>query len=251
MKVRESFGLLSVLTAALVSPGANSAATILLWPIDPWLAAENNATELWIQNQGDTPTTMQVRIVRWQQENGYERYKAQQEVVASPPIVRIEKGSKQLIRLIKQTTVPAGVEQAYRIIVDEIPQPEPVSTPQMGLKVQMRYSLPLFVYGQGVQTWAQGEHHAQVKPSQLHWRVVRSEGQPQLEVRNDSDVHVRLSKVSLQQGGSQHTMAEGLLGYVLPGSFRRWPLPTGATRPDRLTAAINAQDGKWLSGPAN
>lgn len=117
-----------------------------------WLAAENNATELWIQNQGDTPTTMQVRIVRWQQENGYERYKAQQEVVASPPIVRIEKGSKQLIRLIKQTTVPAGVEQAYRIIVDEIPQPDPVSTPQMGLKVQMRYSLPLFVYGQGVQT---------------------------------------------------------------------------------------------------
>ncbi len=50
MKVRASFGLLSVLTAALVSPGANSAATILLWPIDPWLAAENNATELWIQN---------------------------------------------------------------------------------------------------------------------------------------------------------------------------------------------------------
>lgn len=130
MKVRASFGLLSVLTAALVSPGANSAATILLWPIDPWLAAENNATELWIQNQGDTPTTMQVRIVRWQQENGYERYKAQQEVVASPPIVRIEKGSKQLIRLIKQSTVPAGVEQAYRIIVDEIPSRTPSVHPR-------------------------------------------------------------------------------------------------------------------------
>lgn len=251
MHVRASLGLLLGLCGALTSAGANSAATILLWPIDPWLAAGSNATELWIQNQGDSPTTMQVRIVRWRQDDGFERYQAQQEVVASPPIVRIEKGSKQLIRLIKQSTVPAGVEQAYRIIVDELPQPGSPDTPQMGLKVQMRYSLPLFVYGQGVQTWAEGEHHARVNPSQLRWRVVRSDGQPQLEVRNDSDVHVRLSKVTLRQGGSDRTMADGLLGYVLPGSFRRWPLPAGATHPDSFTAAINAQDGKWLSGPAN
>lgn len=149
MQMRASLGLLFGLTAALVSAGANSAATILLWPIDPWLAAESNATELWIQNQGNTPTTMQVRIVRWRQDEGFERYQPQQDVVASPPIVRIEKGSKQLIRLIKQSTVPAGVEQAYRIIVDEIPQPDSGDKPQMGLKVQMRYSLPLFVYGQG------------------------------------------------------------------------------------------------------
>lgn len=243
--------LLSGVMAALVSPAANSAATILLWPIDPWLAPDSRATELWIQNQGDTPTTMQVRIVGWRQENGFERYPTQQDVVASPPIVRIEKGNKQLIRLIRQTEIPAGVEQAYRIIVDEIPQPGGEKRPQIGLNVQMRYSLPLFVYGPGVQTRPQGEHPALVSPSQLRWRVVRGDGQPLLEVRNDSAVHLRLSKVSLRQGGVQHTLAEGLLGYVLPGSFRRWPLPAGASRPDQLTAAINAQDGKWLSGPAN
>lgn len=251
MRMQTSLGLLFGFTAALVSAGANSAATILLWPIDPWLAAESNATELWIQNQGNTPTTMQVRIVRWRQDDGFERYQPQQDVVASPPIVRIEKGSKQLIRLIKQSGVPAGVEQAYRIIVDEIPQPDSGDKPQMGLKVQMRYSLPLFVYGQGIQTWAQGEHHARVDPAKLRWRVVRGDGQPQLEVRNDNDVHLRLSKVMLRQNGAQHTMAQGLLGYVLSGSTRRWPLPAGATHPDNLSAAINAQGGKWLSGPAD
>jgi fimbrial chaperone protein len=95
----------------------------------------------------------------------------------------------------------------------------------MGLKVQMRYSLPLFVYGQGIQTWLQGAHHARVDTAKLHWRVVRADGLPQLVVRNDNNVHVRLSKVMLRQGGAQHTMAQGLLGYVLPGSTRRWPLP--------------------------
>lgn len=141
---------------ALAAGRAQAAATILLWPIDPWLSAEARATELWIQNQGNSATTMQVRIVRWKQEGGYERYTAQQDVVASPPIVTIAKGSKQLIRLIKQGTIPSGVEQAYRIIVDEIPQPDAKAEPSMGLKLQMRYSIPLFVYGQGIHTSTKG-----------------------------------------------------------------------------------------------
>ena len=98
-------GLMMMLCTAVGD--ANAAATILLWPIDPWLGSENKATELWIQNQGNTPATMQVRIVRWRQERGDERYQPQTDVVASPPIVTIQKGTKQLIRLIKQTEIPA------------------------------------------------------------------------------------------------------------------------------------------------
>ena len=117
---------------------------------------------------------MQIRIVRWKQEGGYERYTAQQDVVASPPIVTIAKGSKQLIRLIKQGTIPSGVEQAYRIIVDEIPQPDAKAEPSMGLKLQMRYSIPLFVYGQGSPPSTKG-HHALANTQQLSWRVVQEE----------------------------------------------------------------------------
>lgn len=230
---------------------ANAAATILLWPIDPWLSADTKATELWIQNQGNSATTMQVRIVRWRQENGYERYTAQQDVVASPPIVNISKGSKQLIRLIKQSDVPMGVEQAYRIIVDEIPQPSDTSQPEMGLKLQMRYSIPLFVYGQGIQTIKEGAHHALVETNNLSWRVVQDGGQPALQVSNRGDVHVRLSQVALGQGGQKRTLAEGLLGYVLPGSTRSWPLPAGLRQPHQLSAQINARDPQWQSAPVN
>ena len=61
-------GLLSLLgITALTAVKAQAAATILLWPIDPWLSADARATELWIQNQGNSATTMQVRIVRWKQ----------------------------------------------------------------------------------------------------------------------------------------------------------------------------------------
>ena len=228
-----------------------AAATILLWPIEPWLAADAKATELCIQNQGNSATTMQVRIVRWKQEDGHERYTAQQDVVASPPIVTIAAGSKQLIRLIKQASVPAGVEQAYRIIVDEIPQADVKAEPAIGLKLQMRYSIPLFVYGQGIPTIKEGAHHAVVETRNLSWRVTQAGGQPALEVQNRGGVHVRLSQVALEQGGQKRTIAEGLLGYVLPGSSRSWPIPAGVRQPERMSAQINARDAQWQSTPVN
>ena len=195
-------GLLSLLgITALTAVKAQAAATILLWPIDPWLSADARATELWIQNQGNSATTMQIRIVRWKQEGGYERYTAQQDVVASPPIVR--------------------------------------------------YSIPLFVYGQGIPTLNEGEHHALANTQQLNWRVIQEEGKPALEVRNQGNVHVRLSQVAVEQGGQKRTVAEGLLGYVLPGSTRSWPLPAGIYQPNRMSAQINARDTQWQSTPVN
>ena len=253
--MKASFWQVCVLGACCPSgamaPQARAAATILLWPIDPWLSADTKATELWVQNQGSSATTMQVRIVRWRQENGYERYTAQQDVVASPPIVTIAKGSKQLIRLIKQSEVPTGVEQAYRIIVDEIPQADAKAEPTIGLKLQMRYSIPLFVYGQGIPTIKEGAHHALAQTHNLSWRVTQAEGKPTLEVKNRGDVHVRLSQVALEQGGQKRTVADGLLGYVLPGSTRSWPIPAGVRQPERMSAQINARDEQWQSTPVN
>ena len=156
----------------------------------------------------------------------------------------------KLIRLIKQTTVPAGVEQAYRIIVDEIPQPQDDKTPQIGLKIQMRYSIPLFAYGQGIATQREGANHALVETRDLSWRTVRDGGKPAIEFTNRSDVHVRLSNVKVQQGGQSRELADGLLGYVLPGSTRHFPLPAGISSPSAMTATINARDTTWQSAPA-
>ncbi len=115
-------GLVGLLGATALAAGqAQAAATILLWHINPWLSAEARATELWIQNQGNSATTMQIRIVRWKQEGGYERYTAQQDVVASPPIVTIAKGSKQLIRLIKQGRSRWGLSRPTALLWMKFP----------------------------------------------------------------------------------------------------------------------------------
>lgn len=241
-------------TAALLllagSGLAQGASNVLIWPIDPFMAPDARATELWIQNQGSTPTTMQVRVVGWQQQQGHERYLQQDDVVASPPIVRINSNSKQLIRLIKQTPVPAGKERAYRIVVDEIPEPAQSNQPQMGIKLQMRYSIPLFTYGAGIPIDKTGGNHANADPEKLSWRVVTDEGKPAVQVRNLGNVHVRLSNVTLSRGGQRYQLAEGLMGYVLGQSERAWPLPASLSHPTEFSATINAQRDVWQSAPA-
>ncbi len=82
--------------------------------------------------------------------------------------MRIEPGQKQLVRLIKQIPPAAGQEMAYRVVLDEIPTPRAVGDNQAGLNFQMRYSVPLFVYGNGLV-------RDNAKPA-LSWRQVNAGG---------------------------------------------------------------------------
>lgn len=148
------------LTAALLivaQQQALAAASILIWPIDPVIEDQQPATALWLENRDSKPVYMQVRVLGWKQTAGKDDYSNQSEVIASPPVASIAPGKRQLIRLVKQTPPPAGQERAYRILVDEVPVKDSGSQSapegaQMGLKFQMRYSVPLFVSGKGVWT---------------------------------------------------------------------------------------------------
>lgn len=220
---------------------SEAAANVLIWPIDPILTAENTATELWVENLGTEPTTMQVRVIGWQQINGRESYAAQQQdVVASPPIVRIAGGKKQLIRLIRQIAIPQGKETAYRILIDEIPTS---ATPAAGagVKLQMRYSVPLFAYGTGVRVKAGSATPVSLDPAQLAWRLTSLDGRPAIEISNRGPIHARLSNVTL----NNQPLGNGLLGYVLADSSRIWPLPGTLSNPQHLSAQVNAEKTLW------
>lgn len=236
----------STLLGAVATINANAATNMLIWPIDPALGANDNATELWLENKGATAATMQIRVLGWKQVTGEENYRSQQDVVASPPIVNIDAGKKQLIRLIRQSPTPAGQEQAFRILIDEVPPAERSTGSQAGVSLLMRYSLPLFVYGDGINFQRNAAEPVHLNQSQLSWKMTTHNGHPAIEVTNRGTVHARLSKVSI----NGRTVADGLLGYVLPGSYRTWPLPAGVSRGETLKAEVNSDSKIWQSGPA-
>lgn len=222
---------LALSLAVLAAPLLHAANSVMIWPIDPKIHSEDKASELWLENRGNATTLMQVRIFQWQQINGQEQYQTQQQVVASPPLVRIEPGQKQLVRLIKQTPPSANTETAYRVVLDEIPTPQKPGENQAGLTFQMRYSVPLFVYGNGLTPDG-------VKP-QLSWQLVNNGGKRFIEIANSGNGHARISKAQLDG----RTLSDGLLGYVLARSSNRFPV--NAASGSELQAQVN--DSSWRS----
>ncbi|MBJ7438922.1 MAG: molecular chaperone [Sphingopyxis sp.] len=230
-----------VLLVAEARPAAAQAGSILIWPVDPVIEADARATALWLENPGKAPITLQVRIYAWSQDGGKNAYAPQETILGTPPIVTIAPGAKQLVRLTRTMPTPVGREQAFRVVVDEIPTASPASTGGAAVSFRMRYSLPLFVYGAGM------AHSAAKAPAgtdhQLAWRIVGSGNERQLEIRNMGVIHARLTDVGFAGGavpaGDDTPPGKGLFGYVLAGATMRWPLPAGTPAASALVAVVN------------
>lgn len=223
-----------------------AASSVLIWPIDPLLEADQQASALWLENRGNETANLQIRVFAWSQSGFNDQYVNQRDVISSPPVAKIEPGQKQLVRLTRTREIPPGQELAYRIIIDEIPSAKPPAseggTTAAAIRFQMRYSVPLFAYGAGL--WSKEDTSRQRDPKgvglpDLSWRTVAVEGRPYVEVRNRGAVHARLTDVALKQGGQTRPLVEGLLGYVLPGATMRWPAPGTMTGDPALQVRVN------------
>ncbi|MFD2883514.1 molecular chaperone [Pseudomonas lini] len=235
---------------AMVLLGAvkvQAASSVLIWPIDPVLEADQQASALWLENRGNETANLQIRVFAWSQSGFSDQYQNQRDVIGSPPVAKIEPGQKQLVRLTRTRDIPPGQELAYRIIIDEIPSARPVAAEDgkktaAAIRFQMRYSVPLFAYGAGL--WSKEDMTRKRDPKgvgvpDLSWRKVAVDGRSYMEVRNQGAVHARLTDVAFKQGGQTRLLVEGLLGYVLPGAIMRWPTPEPITADQVLQVRVN------------
>ncbi|MHC8313836.1 fimbrial biogenesis chaperone [Pseudomonas sp. GT1P32] len=223
-----------------------AASSVLIWPIDPVLEADQQASALWLENRGNETANLQIRVFAWSQSGFNDQYQNQRDVIGSPPVAKIEPGQKQLVRLTRTREIPPGQELAYRIIIDEIPSATPPNAESgktaAAIRFQMRYSVPLFAYGAGL--WSKEDTSRKRDPKgaglpDLSWRTVAVDGRPYVEVRNQGAVHARLTDVALKQGGQTKPLVEGLLGYVLPGAIMRWPAPGPMAQDPALQVRVN------------
>jgi fimbrial chaperone protein len=201
---------------AWLAPAA-LAASLQITPIRVELPPGAGAAALSLRNRGDQPISAQVRVFRWTQAQGDDVLTPAEDIVASPPILRIEAQSEQLVRIVRPgpDTVPA--ETTYRLLIDELPQADTSTT--SGVRLQLRYSVPVFV----------GTPAAGGAP-RVNFALWRDGQSWMLGATNDDNRHAQISDVSLvADTGAATPVAAGLLGYALRGNHRAWrvPLPNG------------------------
>src|SRR5262245_44897820 len=194
---------------ALTAADPSWAASLQVSPVKVEVASPGAATTVKLRNEGTAPLNAQIRVFRWTQVNGEDKLEPTNDVVASPPIAKLAPKVDYTVRLVRVNKTPVSKEETYRLFVDELPDAN--NQRNRAVNLLLRYSIPVFFYP------------AAGNPPTLTWSVEHSGGKLAVVAKNSGDRHLRISNLKLRDDkGGTISFGDGLSGYVLGGSSRRW-----------------------------
>ena len=223
--------------ALFLASFAASAQSLSVLPVNVFLPSGQRAASLSLKNSGDKPTSIQVRAYDWSQKDDADQLIDSKLIVVSPPLVTIQPGSTQVVRLILRQP-PVGSEATYRILLDQIPGPGEPGVVQMVLRI----SIPVFAAA------------AMKAVPQDRFRLERDGEGLFLVGVNTGQSHDTLHDIAVTASdGRKFTLKAKVSPYLLAGATRRWELDAQGHAPQpgeslKLTAhgiagAIDVQLG--------
>ena len=221
-----SKGFCLALAVGLISPAAALASDIRVTPVSVEVAGATRTANVTVANGENRPLRVQFRVMRWTQQNGEDVLTPTTDVVVSPPQAVLEPNRRYTVRLVRGAAGPDRGEEAYRLLVDEIPA---ASTPTLtGVRLVVQQRLPVFFSnlprGQAI----------------VDWSLEQRDGRNWVRAANRGGLHLRLADMRVLQGDRVVSESPGLVGYILPGSTMRFPIDAApGAGPLRLEALSN------------
>lgn len=179
------------------------------------------ASTVTLRNTGEVPLNAQIRVFSWKQVEGEDEYEETDDVVASPPVAKLDAKGSYVIRVVRtKQSAPRG-EESYRLVIDELP-----SSQQKAGTVAMlvRHSIPVFFSATGS------------KPAQITWSLQKKGGKTVLKAVNVGDKRLRLANLTATSGKAKAEFGKGLSGYVLGKSTH---LFVAKAQSGTLSGAVN------------
>ncbi len=210
--------------AALVAHASGCHAASLR--VSPILIDAGNATDmaLTLRNQDVRPIDAQVRVFRWLQKDGQDDLEPTEDVVVSPPILTIAPEQDYTVRLQRTLGARPVGEEAYRVVVDELPNPNRQRNGTVAMV--LRYVIPAFFYA------------PDTGQPRLKWSLRQQKGHLTLTAENTGEEHIQISNLGIRERGHIQVLQKGLAGYVLGHSSREWTL--GVRLPSSGSASVVA-----------
>lgn len=135
-------GAVLPLLLALAAPAM--AGDFSVTPVRIFMAPRDRAVAVTVTNEGDQEVVMQADVYSWKQKpNGDEDLALTEDMILSPPILKLAPKSRQVLRLARLTPPPTGAQVTYRMIVREIPEARQSKDPLV--TVALAFSLPIFI----------------------------------------------------------------------------------------------------------
>lgn len=214
------------------------AASLSVNPVIITLSSSDSIAAMTLTNNGGDEVVMQASVNAWSIRDNEEHYAATTALIVSPPVFQVAPGKSQIVRIGLSDTAPQGVEQSFRVFLEQAPATpgdesaaDAAARGPRGVQMMLRLGIPVFVKAAGVSS------------SQLVWQAKRlTNGRLQITVENQGNAHTKISRLMLMDKGKTIATAEQL-SYLLPSSRRHWVLdvPVGTAAPYRIKA--EAKDG--------
>jgi fimbrial chaperone protein len=135
-------GVAFLLLIGLASPSL--AGDFSVTPVRIFMTPRDRAVAVTVTNEGDQEVVMQADVYSWKQKpGGDEDLTLTEDMILSPPILKLAPKSRQVLRLARLTPPPTGSQVTYRMIVREIPEARQSKDPLV--TVALAFSLPIFI----------------------------------------------------------------------------------------------------------
>jgi len=114
-------------------------------PVRIYMTPKDRAVAVTITNEGDEELVMQADVYVWKQKpNGAEELTPTEDLLLSPPIIKLAGKSRQVVRLARLNRAPQDRQLTYRLKIREIPEAKP-NKGNMQVQIAIAFSLPVFI----------------------------------------------------------------------------------------------------------
>lgn len=114
-------------------------------PVRIYMAPRDRAVAMTVNNEGDEELVMQADVYAWKQKPGGEdELTLTEDMILSPPILKLAPRSRQVVRLALLRPRPTTEQLTYRLIVSEVPEARPPEK-NLQLRIALAFSLPVFI----------------------------------------------------------------------------------------------------------
>ncbi len=206
------------ITALLLAPRGAIASNFTVTPTEVNLSTSTTSALVSLRNGSKMPLRFEVTVVSWSEdEHGTMALNPSSDVTFFPKLVELAGGASRNIRIGINAGTERGVEQSYRLFVEELPDQSSPAVNVVALRT--RIGIPVFVRPS--------------KPSRTAVidGVSVENGRVLARVRNTGNLHISVDTISVKGTGGSAAPTftkEGPGWYVLPGATRIFEVPMTA-----------------------
>ena len=220
----------ALLAAAIVLPAL--AATFSVTPVRIYMRPQNRAVAVTITNESDGPVVLQADIYTWTQAaDGTDELALSEDLVLSPPIIKLGPKARQVVRLARLKPPDASRQLTYRLIMREVPE---ATAPKDNIQVTiaLALSMPVFI------TPAPAKRQVACDASRGEQSTLN------VGCANTGSAYAQVREVLVKDGERVLGRFEGG-AYILPGARKVLPIKAENVAPGARPQVIgNYDDGR-------